>query len=110
MSQSTQARTSSRTTAPRSVTCQGTASNFAAVREPKAIDTSCWSSARTLTVNRPVLSMRGQLVELLPGQLSTSGGARGREVKEWQAGPAGGAEAPGAGENVQTGQQHARAG
>jgi hypothetical protein len=57
--------------------------------DEKARHTSSWSAARMFTQNAPVASMRGQLVDPLPGRNPTSGGSSDTDVKDPMATPTG---------------------
>ncbi len=48
-----------------------------------------WSSARTLTQNRPISRMCGQVTEVRAGHSATSRGLRDKDVKDWQVNPSG---------------------
>ena len=50
--------------------------------------TSC-SALRTLTHTFPALEARGQLVDVIPGAIATSGGFSDRLKNDWQVNPAG---------------------
>jgi Ser/Thr protein kinase RdoA (MazF antagonist) len=68
---------------------QSRSANLSPPDRANAPATACWSAASTLTANRPVPRMCGQVVEVSAAQNSTSGGSRDSEVNELTASPTG---------------------
>src|SRR5579871_2698055 len=87
---STQARTSDRTGAPvNGPGDQPTPENLSVPDAANARQSSSWCSARTFTANIPADSICGQLVDVLPGQASTSGGSIDNAANAWHVNPLG---------------------
>src|SRR3954453_2631346 len=74
---------------PHGVSCQAKSANLSAPVVAKRAHRSSWSSASTLTQNRPDDWISGQDFDVCAGQNSTSGGSNDTDAKDWQAKPTG---------------------